>query len=243
MMDEIERLITEARTVGEGIAHELRTPLTRLRITLDHAADCLGRDDPSKALLETCIAETDGLLSRFRALLRIAAVESRGRRGAFTELSLTEVVTQVIELYEPVAALRSVAIHGQLQENVNICGDGELLFEAISNVIDNAIKFSPENSTILVEIRGERSGDVILVTDRGPGIDVRDRPFVTKRFYRAMGAMSVPGHGLGLSLVAAVAEIHGFELSFEDAAPGTIVRFALASPRAARPRAPGLALH
>jgi signal transduction histidine kinase len=227
MMDEIERLVAEARTVGEGIAHELRTPLTRLRTSLEHAADLLGPDDPRTPLLETCIAETDALLSRFRALLRIAAVEARARRTGIKEISFSDIVTQVVELFEPVAGHVDVDLSADIDEGVLIRGDGELLFEAISNLLDNAIKFSPPKTCVRVALSGGAHGPALSVSDQGPGIQVKDRSYVTRRFYRSLQAAAVPGHGLGLSLVAAVAALHGFSLSFEDASPGTTVRLAL----------------
>ncbi len=225
MMDEAERLMFQARSVGEGVAHELRTPLTRLRATLDHAAQGLDPDDPRRRLLDPCIAEADAMLSRFRALLRIAAVEARGRRVGIGPVSLSALVDQVAELYEPLAADRAVALTVEREPDVVVRADGDLLFEALSNLIDNALKFTPSGGRVRLRLTRPPGGGVVVeVTDSGPGIPETERSLVTQRFYRGARHAQVEGHGLGLSLVAAVAELHGFILDFQDAAPGTTVR-------------------
>lgn len=237
MMDEIERLVTEARTVGEAIAHELRTPLTRLRMSLDHAAEGLSADDERRALIDACLAEADGLSGRFRALLRIAAVQARGRRAMIAATSMTDVTRQAVELLEPLAAERGVRIAAEVAEDLEIGADPELLFEALVNILDNAVKFSPVGGLVRVHLRAAGEGAVLEIVDEGPGISPNDRPFVTRRFYRSPAAASVAGHGLGLSLVAAVADLHGFDLTFEDAEPGARVRLTCRS-AAARPLSP-----
>lgn len=224
MMDEAERLMVQARTVGEGVAHELRTPLTRLRATLDHASQGLAADDPRRSLLEACIAETDSVLGRFRALLRIAAVEARGRQVDVGRVSLSDLVDQIGELYAPLAADREVALTVEREAGVHVRADGDLVFEAISNLVDNALKFTPSGGHVRLRLTRSLDGKVVLqVSDSGPGIPEAERSLVTKRFYRGARHAQVEGHGLGLSLVAAVAELHGFGLYFQDAGPGTIV--------------------
>jgi signal transduction histidine kinase len=239
MMDEAERLMIEARTVGQALAHELRSPLTRLRATLDHASAAFDADDPRRRLLENCVAESDALLTRFQALLRIAALEARGRRTAIDRVSLSDIAAQMAELYAPLAAELGIELTARAHEGVVIQGDGELLFEAISNLVDNALKFTGAGGHVSVSAIRDPDGARLEVRDDGPGIPETERPYVTKRFYRGQRHAATPGHGLGLSLVAAVADLHGFELSFEDAAPGALVRIsvgrdALASPTAAR---------
>jgi signal transduction histidine kinase len=224
MMDEVERLMTQARTVGEGVAHELRTPLTRLRATLEHTGQGLAPDDPRGELLDACVAETDGVLARFRALLRIAAVESRRRRSGIQQARLAPIIEQAGELYAPLAAERDIAFDVSVQTQAEVRADGELMFEAVSNLIDNALKFTPPGGRVRLSLRPGRDGPVIEVRDTGVGIAADERALVTKRFYRSRVTAAAPGHGLGLSLVAAVADLHGFKLSFEDAAPGTAVR-------------------
>ena len=226
MMDEAERLMAQARTVGEGVAHELRTPLTRLHARLEHAAAELSPDDPRRALLDACVAETDGVLARFRALLRIAALDARGRgAGAAGEpVALDALVEQLEELYAPLAVERGLQLDARADPGLSIRGDGELLIEAVSNLLDNAFKFTAPGGRVRLQARAVAQGAVIEVADDGPGIPQAEQALVTRRFYRSRRDAHVEGHGLGLSLVAAVADLHGLNLSFHDAAPGLIVR-------------------
>ena len=224
MMDDIERLVVQARTVGESVAHELRTPLTRLRASLDHARRAFeAPDDPRAALLERCVAETEGLLARFQALLRIAAVEARSRREEIAPTSLSDIVHAVGELYQPLGAEREIALQVAVEDGVSIRGDGDLLTEAVSNLVDNALKFTPRAGAVQLRLVREDGRPVVTVRDDGPGIAAEERRLVVKRFYRSRRQAGVPGHGLGLSLVAAVADLHGFELRIEDASPGALI--------------------
>jgi signal transduction histidine kinase len=225
MMNEVERLVVQAQTVGESVAHELRTPLTRLRAVLDHA--CQGRDDgdPGKPLLEQCVSDIDVILTRFRALLRIAAVEARSRQSGVEIVSLRTIIEQIAELHQPVAVERDISLEiVSGDDRFEIRADGELLFEAISNLVDNALKFTPQAGKVRIRISGGPGAPVIEITDNGPGIPEAERALVTQRFYRSQRDRHVQGHGLGLSLVAAVADLHGFTLSIQDASPGTTVR-------------------
>jgi signal transduction histidine kinase len=224
MMDEAERLMLHARTVGEGVAHELRSPLTRLRARLDHAAQDFAPDDPRRELLAACVAEADSVLSRFSALLRIAALETRGRRVGLGRVCLSNLVDQVDELFEPLAAERGISLNVIGEAGLEIEADGELLFEALCNLVDNALKFTPVGGRVTLGVRTTREGPLLEVADNGPGIAEAERALVTKRFYRSQAHAALTGYGLGLSLVAAVADLHGFELTFDDAHPGTVVR-------------------
>lgn len=224
MMDEAERSMAQARTVGEGVAHELRTPLTRLRARLDHACQDLDPNDPRRRLLEACVSETDAVLARFRALLRIAAVEARGRRVGIEEVSLGATVDQIAELYAPLAAEREITLEVEKAAGLTVRADGELLLEATSNLLDNALKFTPAGGRVRLTATSVGGIPTIEVADNGPGIAEAERALVTKRFYRSQASAHIEGHGLGLSLVAAVADLHGFELLFDDARPGVIVR-------------------
>ncbi len=225
MMDEVERLMTQARTVGEGVAHELRTPLTRLRATLDHAGQGLAADDPRGELLDACVAEADNLMARFRALLRIAAVEARSRKSGIERVSLGPIVEQVGELYAPLAAERDIALMVSVEAEAEVRADAELMFEALSNLVDNALKFTPAGGMVRLSLDVSLiAGPVVEVRDTGVGIPADERELVTQRFYRSRSSAGAPGHGLGLSLVTAVADLHGFRLVIEDARPGTAVR-------------------
>jgi signal transduction histidine kinase len=223
MMDEAERLMTDARTVGQGVAHELRSPLTRLRAMLDHASESFQVDDPRRRLLDQCVSETDGVLTRFQALLRIAALEARGRRTGIEIVSVSDIVHQIGELYGPLAAELGVELSVDGGGALVIRGDAELLFEALSNLVDNALKFVGPGGRISISARKTPRGVRLAVEDNGPGIPEAERSLVTKRFYRGQRHASVQGHGLGLSLVAAVVDLHGFKLRFGDAQPGAIV--------------------
>lgn len=223
MMDEAERLMVQARTVGEGVAHELRSPLTRLRARLEHAAQGLEPQDPRRELLDACVGEADTVLARFGALLRIAALEARGRRVGLGAACLSALVQQVGELFAPLAAERGIAFEAQAPQGLEIEADSELLFEALCNLVDNALKFTLAGGHVRLSAAVGPQGPVLEVADDGPGIPEAEHALVVRRFYRGQHP-SIAGYGLGLSLVAAVADLHGFILSFEDAGPGTIVR-------------------
>jgi signal transduction histidine kinase len=224
MMDEAERLLIQARTVGEGVAHELRSPLTRLRARLEHAAQDLAEGDPRRKLLASCVAEADTVLARFGALLRIAALESRARRSGLAPVTLGELAAQLHDLYAPLAADLGLALDVEATQGLIIEADPALLFEALANLVDNALKFTPAGGRVRVSFRAAGEGAMLEVADDGPGIAPAERPLVTRRFYRSARHAGVEGHGLGLSLVAAVADLHGFILSFDDAKPGVIAR-------------------
>jgi signal transduction histidine kinase len=224
MVDEVERLMIQARTVGESVAHELRTPLTRLRTTLEHASRSFDDTaDPRRALLDRCVGETEGVLARFQALLRIAAVESRNRQAEIAAVSLTAIVEQVAELYQPLALERRIGFEVVSQAGVTARADADLMVEAISNLVDNALKFTPPGGKVKLILTPHQSGPSITIADNGPGIPKSERPLVIKRFYRSRRDANVEGHGLGLSLVAAIVDLHGFTLDIADAQPGAAV--------------------
>jgi signal transduction histidine kinase len=224
MMDEAERLMTEARTVGQGVAHELRSPLTRLRTMLDHASESFEADDPRQKLLEQCVSEADAMLTRFQALLRIAALEARGRRPIIDNVSLSNIVDQIAELYGPLADDLGIYLAANNESALTIRGDADLIFEVLSNLVDNALKFTGAGGHISVSAMQTPRGVRLEVKDDGPGIPESERSLVTKRFYRGQRHAGVQGHGLGLSLVAAVVDLHGFELRLDDACPGLVVQ-------------------
>ena len=222
MLDEIERLMSEVQGVTDGIAHDLRTPLTRLLAGLERVQRRAASPEEQAAGIEEAIVETKGILATFNAILRIAEVEDGVRRAGFTRLDLATVAADVIELYDPLAESRGVALRldAASAPSVEILGDPNLLFEAISNLIDNAIKFTPPQGRVTVRLLtdGDRSG--IAVEDTGPGIPAAEREAVLRRFYRAEKSRHTPGSGLGLSLVSAIARLHGLRLAIEDAHPG-----------------------
>jgi signal transduction histidine kinase len=224
MMAEVERLLGEVKSVGDNVAHDLRTPLNRLRGLLYRAEQSFdGRgdgDDARRIMLTQALRETDELLSRFRALQRIAEIDRRERRAGFAEVDLAGLLGEVVELYAPLAEDRGQTLDLKLREAGPIQADRELLFEALSNLVANAIKFTPEGGRIAVRLSACASGQRIEVADSGPGVPVEERESVLQRFYRSRRDQRTPGSGLGLSIVAAVARLHEFRLALADAEPG-----------------------
>jgi len=223
MLDEIERLMNDVKGVTEDIAHDLRTPLTRLLAGLERVRRRDATAEEYVAAVEEAIAETKGILATFGALLRIAEVEAGARRAGFRTLDLTTVATDVAELYEPMAEGKHILLSVEddvAAASAEMAGDPSLLFEAISNLVDNAIKFTPPGGRVALRILRQKDRLAIEVSDTGPGIPEAERDAVLRRFHRVEKCRSTPGSGLGLSLVAAVAKLHGLDLAIEDARPG-----------------------
>ena len=222
-MAEIERLVDEIRSVGDAVAHDMRTPLTRLRARLYrlHETTQLSGADPdaAKALAEA-LGETDALLARFRALLRLSELEARARRSGFEPLALETVARDVAALYEPAAEEAGVDLEVETHSTPEVMGDPGLLFEAIGNLVDNAIKFTPAGGRALIRVGVGPQGPRVDVIDNGPGVPAEERGAVLQRFYRSARDRQRPGSGLGLSLVAAIARLHGFDFELADARPG-----------------------
>jgi len=215
MLDQIEVLMAGVRQVSDNIAHDLRTPLARLRNRLEALREQVTEDGP-RELLDQASAEADGLLATFKALLRIGQIESGSRRAGFMGVDLSSLLQDVTELYEPLADDKGQRIELKLTSGRQIRGDRDLLFQAFANLLDNAIKYTPDNGQIQVELTGAQ----VSFADNGPGIPEEARDKVFQRFYRLETCRSTPGNGLGLSLVAAVGYLHNARIRLADNAPG-----------------------
>jgi signal transduction histidine kinase len=223
MLDEIQRLMEEVKGVTEDIAHDLRTPLTRLVAGLERAHRRSETAAEYAAAVEEAIGETKNVLATFAALLRIAEVEAGARRAGFASLDLGTVAADVAELYEPVAEAKNIAFWQTTDrdnDRIELAGDASLLFEAISNLVENAIKFTPAGGRVMLRTFQAAGRLGVEVSDTGPGIPETERDAVLRRFHRADKCRNTPGSGLGLSLVAAVAKLHGLHLAIDDAQPG-----------------------
>jgi signal transduction histidine kinase len=225
MLDEVERLMTEVKSACDGIAHDLRTPLAHVRTLLVHIAERADahHDEPLSDMLVRARADTDKLLERFRAMLRISEIGALQRRGGFAEVQLQMLVAEVGELYEPLAEEKSIRLTVQVEPVGAIHADRALLFETFSNLIDNAIKFTPTGGTVRLQLTHTPSGPRIDIVDNGPGISSGERQAVLQRFYRSEQMRHIAGSGLGLSIVSAVLRVHDFSMKIGNAEPGTRV--------------------
>ncbi|WP_445178396.1 sensor histidine kinase [Pseudomonas sp. McL0111] len=221
MLDELERLMSEVKGVCDDIAHDLRTPLTRLIAGLERAQR-RGLDEEQYAgSINAALTEAKALLLTFKALLRISEIENSARRSHFAPLDLNLICADAAELYEPLAEERGIQLTlAESQTPAIIAGDAQLMFDAICNLLDNAIKFCPDQSQVRLTVIAEHSAVGIRVSDNGPGIAPAEREAVLRRLYRAESSRHTPGNGLGLSMVSAVARLHDMQLAVSDAAPG-----------------------
>lgn len=219
MLDQIELLMDGVRRVSDNIAHDLRTPLARLRNNLESARVDNQGERQRLELIDRAIHEADGLLTTFSALLRIARIESSALQASFTDVDMGRLLRDVAELYEPVAELSGQSMTVGGEDSVFVEGDRDLLFQALANLFDNAIKYSPEHTTVCATLT---AGELMLC-DSGPGIPESEHSKVFQRFYRVDSSRSTSGSGLGLSLVRAVANVHKMEIQLVDNNPGLCV--------------------
>jgi signal transduction histidine kinase len=219
MLDEMETMIRALAGVGNDIAHDLRTPLTRARLALERGRTNATTPEQFHAAADKAIANIDQSLTIITALLRLAEIENNRRSAAFGMVPLHEMLHEVYDLYEPIAENKNIALRVEMRQQFNVRGDRDLLFEAVANLVDNAIKFTPEGGRVDIELARGNGETIVRVTDTGCGISEQEREAVLRRFYRSDKIRSTPGVGLGLSLVAAIVKLHGFRLAIH-AGPG-----------------------
>jgi signal transduction histidine kinase len=225
MLDEIELLVRRLEGVGDDIAHDLRTPLTRVRISLERARQKAGNLDELRGCVDRALVGLDQSLAIITALLRISEIEHSRRVDGFRNVALAELVREVADLYEPIAEDKEVDFAVRAEAETTVHGDRDLLFEAIANLVDNAVKFTPQGGRVELSLLRNGNEAVVRVCDTGPGIPADESDLVTRRFYRSDKSRREPGLGLGLSLVSAIAKLHGFSLKISSG-PGCVAELA-----------------
>ena len=231
MLDRIENGVEGVRRVSDNIAHDLKTPLARLKNKVEELHRTFDVDSKEHRALDQILLEADGLLSTFNALLRIARIEYSEKRKEFASLELRALLSDVLELYEPLIEERQQNLNVDIDQKITVMADRDMLFQALANLIDNAIKYTPEKGHISISLVSDATGDFIIIDDDGPGIPLEEHDNVVQRFYRIDESRTTPGSGLGLALVSAVLKVHAIDLSFENNNPGLRVKLKMPTSR------------
>ncbi len=227
MLDQIERLLLEVKGVGDNIAHDLRTPLARARAKLERGRNSAEGLSQLRSVVDTAVADLDQAISISTALLRIGEIETGRRRSGFGHVDLAEIAREVADLYQPVGEEHQLTLTLAIDGAHVVAGDGELLMEAVANLVDNAVKFTPPGGEVRLTVGMQDGAPAIRVEDTGPGIPPADREAVLRRFYRAEASRHTAGNGLGLSIVGAIVRLHHFRLMLSDRAQGSGAVFAI----------------
>jgi len=221
MLDEIMRLLVQIKGVSDNIAHDLRTPLAVVHAQLERGLEN-SNDEQLRAVVKQALAHIDKAMLTVAALLRLADVEYGPKSSKFRPIDLSAICTDLFEFFEPLATSKSIKMTLEIESPVQTLGDGDLMREAVSNLIGNAIKFTPENGKVSVSVTEEDGRPVVRVRDTGIGVEPAERDRIFQRFYRTASGHRVPGSGLGLSIAAAIANLHDFDLRFDDNDPGAV---------------------
>jgi signal transduction histidine kinase len=241
LLDQIELLVHGVRNVSNSIAHDLRTPLAELRSRLEELSLIRPSTEETYTEIDGAVTDVDRVIRIFDALLRLAEIDAGMRRSGFVPFDVSDLAANAVEFYEPAAELKNIDLKFRSNGPLWVSGDPVLLAQALSNLIDNALKYAPQSGAIEVAIQKLEGSAEISVADNGPGIDTLEKAKVVQRFYRGDASRGTPGVGLGLSLVQAVAKLHGSALELKDNDPGLKVVLTLAvdeSSAAARETAP-----
>jgi signal transduction histidine kinase len=224
MLERIQALVEGLRQVSSDIAHDLRTPLTHMRQRLEAAMSEAASVESYNKACERALADVDSVLDTFAALLRIAKVESRQRQAGFADIDLSRLLERLVDDYRPVLEDEERMLSADVVPGVHVHGDALLLTQMFVNLLENALHHTPVGTSVALRLAVTKLGCQVIVQDAGPGIPVQERARVLKRFVRLDAARSTPGSGLGLALVAAIADLHGIALTLGDAAPGLRVQ-------------------
>jgi len=222
MLNEMETMINALAGVGNDIAHELRTPLTRARLALERGRSKATTLEQLQESTDKALGGIDQSLAIVTALLRLADIENSRRSAAFSSVAFDDLLREVCDIYEPIAEDKQIQLSVAIEAKLEVCGDRDLLFEAIVNIVDNAIKFTPEGGRVDIELAPGDRGAVMRVRDTGPGISQQETEAVLRRFYRSDKMRNTPGVGLGLNLVAAIVKLHGFQLVIHPGPGGQV---------------------
>jgi signal transduction histidine kinase len=222
MLDEMEGMINALSGVGNDIAHDLRTPLTRARLALERGRSNAGTLEQLQQVADKAIVGIDQSLAIVTALLRLADIENSRRSSAFGSVELAELLREVCDIYEPIAEDKRIKLSVGIGSKLEVRGDRDLLFEAIVNLVDNAVKFTPEGGEVGIELAQGEKGPIVRVSDTGPGIPRQETEVVLRRFYRSDKMRNTAGVGLGLNLVAAIVKLHGFRLVIHPGPGGRV---------------------